>query len=63
MGDGDADKRAGMPEGGRGNGGGTTRPVAATRQAPTASKDQASDEAQSLMEALALPCFGPVALA
>lgn len=50
MGDGDADKRAGMPEGGRGNSGGTTRPAAATRQAPTASQEQARDGAQLLME-------------
>lgn len=50
MSDGDADKRAGMPEGGRGDGGGTARATAATRQALTARQDQARDGAQSLME-------------
>lgn len=50
MSDGDADKRAGMPEGGRGDGGGTTGPSTATRQALAARQDQARDGAQLLME-------------
>ena len=50
MSDGDADKRAGMPEGGRGESGGTTGTGTATRQALATHQDQASDEARSLME-------------
>lgn len=50
MGDGDADKRAEMPEGSRGEGGGTTRPAEATRQAPATCQDQARDGVQLLME-------------
>ena len=50
MGDGDADKRAGMPEGSCGLGGGTAPAVGATRQAHTARQDQARDGARPLME-------------
>jgi len=50
MSDGDADKRAGMPEGGREDGAGTTRTSTATRQAHAARQDQTRDGAQSLME-------------
>lgn len=50
MSDGDVDKRAGMPEGGREDGGGTTRTSTVTRQAFAARQDQARDEVQSLME-------------
>lgn len=50
MSDGDADKKAGMPEGQRGKDGGTIGASPATRQALTAHQDQARDEARSLME-------------
>lgn len=55
MSDGDAGKKAEMPEGSRGDGGGTTGDSTATRQALTAHQDQARDELRLLMEEVLHP--------